>query len=149
MIGTINKNYGKSIPEQFDDWSKIKAAYRFLSNERVEESEILSGHFSTTKKCMKQSTGPILILHDRSEFSYKRKKPEDIGFISKKKKLSPINREMPQHITVCGILMHASLAVTQSGLPLGLTSTRFWTRNVFKQTKQMRRHINLTRVPIG
>ncbi len=49
---------------------------------------------------------------------------------------------------VCGILMHASLAVTSEGLPLGLTSTRYWSRKVFKNTNQMKRKINQTRLPI-
>jgi hypothetical protein len=44
--------------------------------------------------------------------------------------------------------MHASLAVTSEGLPLGLTSTRFWSRKVFKGTEQLKRHINPTRIPI-
>ena len=34
--------------------------------------------------------------------------------------------------TVCGILMHSSLAVTPEGLPLGLAAITFWTRKKFK-----------------
>ena len=36
--------------------------------------------------------------------------------------------------TVCGLLMHASLAVTAEGLPLGLAAVKFWTRKKFKGT---------------
>jgi hypothetical protein len=36
---------GQTIPFACQDWSSTKAAYRFLSNERVSEQEILSGHF--------------------------------------------------------------------------------------------------------
>ncbi len=53
-----------------------------------------------------------------------------------------------QHFTVCGILMHSSLAVTTDGLPLGLTAIKFWTRNKFKGTNALKRKINPTRVPI-
>jgi hypothetical protein len=44
--------------------------------------------------------------------------------------------------------MHSSLAVTTDGLPLGLTAVKFWTREKFKGTRALKRHINPTRVPI-
>jgi hypothetical protein len=52
-----------------------------------------------------------------------------------------------QH-TVCGLLMHASLAVTAEGLPLGLAAVKFWTRKKFKGTAALKRKVNPTRVPI-
>ncbi|MFN7097363.1 MAG: IS4 family transposase [Gammaproteobacteria bacterium] len=148
VVSSMNKNFGKTIPEIFNDWSEVKGAYRFLSNERVDESEILHSHFLNTQNRIEASEAPILLLHDTSEFSYKRKKPEEIGFISKKK-LKSAGRDMPQHISVCGILMHASLAITQEGLPLGLTATKFWSRKVFKNTNEIKRHINPTRIPVN
>jgi hypothetical protein len=54
----------------------------------------------------------------------------------------------PQQYTVCGMLMHGSLAVTPEGLPLGLAAIKFWSRKKFKGTKELKRHINPTRVPI-
>ena len=50
--------------------------------------------------------------------------------------------------TVCGLLMHASLAVTTDGLPLGLSAVKFWSRQKFKGTAALKRKINPTRVPI-
>ena len=50
--------------------------------------------------------------------------------------------------TVCGLLMHSSLAVTTAGLPLGLAAIKFWTRKKFKGTAALKRKINPTRVPI-
>ena len=44
--------------------------------------------------------------------------------------------------------MHASLAVTPEGLPLGLSSVKFWTRKKFKGSNRLKRKINPTRVPI-
>ena len=52
-----------------------------------------------------------------------------------------------QHV-ICGMLMHASLAVTPEGLPLGLTAAKFWSREKFKGTKALARKVNPTRVPI-
>jgi hypothetical protein len=44
--------------------------------------------------------------------------------------------------------MHASLAVTAEGLPLGLAAIKFWTRSKFKGTNALKRKVNPTRVPI-
>lgn len=51
-------------------------------------------------------------------------------------------------VTLCGVLMHSSLAVTLGGAPLGLTAAKFWTRTKFKGTWTLKRHVNPTRVPI-
>ncbi len=50
--------------------------------------------------------------------------------------------------TVCGILMHSSLALTTEGLPLGLAAIKFWKRKKFKGTAALKKKINPTRVPI-
>ena len=39
---------GQSIPMAFQDWCNTKAAYRFLSNPKVTEQDILGGHFECT-----------------------------------------------------------------------------------------------------
>jgi hypothetical protein len=50
--------------------------------------------------------------------------------------------------TVCGILMHSSLAVTTEALPLGLASVKFWSRKKFKGVAALKKKVNLTRIPI-
>ena len=58
--------------------------------------------------------------------------------------------------TVCGILMHSSLALTTDGVPLGLTAIKLWTRKKFKGTNALKgrgtgggKHsVNTTRIPI-
>jgi hypothetical protein len=39
-----------AIERTCQDWTNTKAAYRFLSNRRVNESAILAGHFQATKE---------------------------------------------------------------------------------------------------
>ena len=73
---------GESIPLACQDWAGTKAAYRFFSNERVSEEEILRGHFDATRHRFAVSDGPILVLHDTTEFSWRRKRPEAVGFPS-------------------------------------------------------------------
>ncbi|WP_349253271.1 transposase DNA-binding-containing protein [Bradyrhizobium sp. CB3481] len=40
---------GQSIPLVCQDWTNTKAAYRFFSNERINEADILCGHFEATR----------------------------------------------------------------------------------------------------
>jgi hypothetical protein len=53
-----------------------------------------------------------------------------------------------QKHVVSGLLMHASLAITPEGLPLGPTAAKFLSRSKFKGTRALKRKINPTRVPI-
>jgi hypothetical protein len=87
----------------------------------------------------------VLILHDTTEFTYSRNDVASVGILHKNL-IGPKSRG--RHYTVCGILMHSSLAVTTEGLPLGLAAIKFWTRSKFKGTNALKRKINPTRVPI-
>ena len=49
--------------------ASTKAAYRFFSNERVDEKEILSGHFQATRDRFHATDGLVLVLHDTTTFS--------------------------------------------------------------------------------
>lgn len=148
LLKQIGGDIGQSIPMVCQDWANTKAAYRFFSNERVSEADILSGHFKTTRERIATVKAPILILHDTTEFTYKREHPELIGMT----KRIPNGRRgldgKPQSHAACGILMHSSLAVTLDGLPLGLGAVKFWTRKKFRGVAALRREINLTRIPI-
>jgi hypothetical protein len=77
--------------------------------------------------------GPVLVLHDTTEFSYKRESADAIGITKSINSGRDKTGRLRAH-TVCGILMHSSLAVTTEGLPLGLTAIKFWTRKKFKGT---------------
>ncbi|NWK94644.1 IS4 family transposase [Sphingobium lactosutens] len=143
MAGAV----GGPIPLACQDWANTKAAYRFLSNSDVSEGKILQGHFQSTALRVAAVEGPILVLQDTTEFSYERKKPEQVGAIG----YAPSKREtvgIVRRHTICGLLMHSSLVVTTEGLPLGLAAIKFWSRSKFKGSSALKRHINPTRVPI-
>lgn len=124
-----------------------EGACRFFANEHVEEADILSGHFAATRARYDDCRSPILLIQDTAEFSYQRANTSAIGLI----KSVNSGRDKDgrwRHHTVCGMLMHSSLAVTVEGLPLGLAAVKFWTRKKFKGTAQLKKKINPTRVPI-
>jgi len=122
---------GRSIPMTCQDWCNTKAAYRFFSNPKVNEQDILSGHFEATRCRFTASRGHVLILQDTTDFSYQRERPELIGSMHKvSSRKDHSGRSLMR--TVCGILMHSSLAVTPQGVPLGLAAVKFWMRKKFK-----------------
>lgn len=147
LVGQLATRLGQTIPLACQDWTNTKAAYRFLSNGRVNEMAILAGHFQATRARFAATDGPILVLHDTTEFSYTRESKEAIGILYKSCGRKDKDGRPRLH-TVCGILMHSSLAVTAEGLPLGLAALKFWTRSKFKGTNALKRKINPTRVPI-
>jgi hypothetical protein len=147
LLHQLGGNIGGTIPLACQDWANAKAAYRFLSNDDVDEHTILAGHFRATRDRAQASTGPLLILQDTTEFSYKRKEQEKVGFTGKTNTGKDEAGRWRMH-TVCGILMHSSLAVTTDGLPLGLCAIKFWSRQKFKGTNALKKKVNPTRIPI-
>jgi hypothetical protein len=147
LAADLSEGIGESIPMACQDWAGTKAAYRFFSNDRVSETEILSGHFQSTRDRFHATPGTMLVLHDTTEFSFQRESTRSIGKTGLS--CSGTGKDgRPRLHTVCGILMHSSLVVTLEGLPLGIAATKFWTRKKFKGCKALKKRINPTRVPI-
>jgi hypothetical protein len=138
LLTQIGSAMGQSIPLVCQDWANTKAAYRFFSNDRVSETDILAGHFQSTLDRAAGGDGLVLVLHDTTEFSYQRQKSEAIG-ITKSVNSGRDKAACLRSHTICGILMHSSLAVTVEGVPLGLAAVKFWTRKKFKGTGRLKR----------
>jgi hypothetical protein len=79
LLQQLSSSPGDSIPLVCQDWANTKAAYRFLDNDRVNEAEILAGHFHATRDRASATSGPILVMHDTTEFTYKREDIEAVG----------------------------------------------------------------------
>ena len=156
LIERLSDGLGRSIPLACRDWAATKAAYRFLDNDRVSEAEILAGHFEATRDRFATTHGPILVLHDTTEFSFTRNDTKAIGQTHRVGSGHKDKAGRQRMHTVCGILMHSSLAVTTQDLPLGLAAIKLWTRKKFKGTNALKgkgveggKHsVNFTRIPI-
>ena len=98
LLGQLWNNIGQSIPLACQDWSNTKAAYRFLSNDKVKEEGILKGHFESTKtRVQANDSSWILVLQDTTEFSYNRKEAGKIGWT----KLFNHNRDLYKKCGIC------------------------------------------------
>lgn len=147
LLGLFSDHIGGSIPWASQDWANTKAAYRFFSNSRIREEQILGGHFQATRDRIRACGALQLMLHDATEFTFHRKDTAPVGIVTKSY-MRKDKKGRPLHYTVCGIMMHSSLAVTTAGLPLGLAAIKFWTRAEFQGCNALKKHINPTRVPI-
>jgi hypothetical protein len=147
VLGQLAENIGASIPLASQDWANTKAAYRFFSNSRISEEQILGGHFQATRERIEACGAWMLVMHDTTEFTFHRSDVAPVGILHKSY-MRKDKKGRPLHYTVCGILMHSSLVVTTDGLPLGLAAIKFWTRDEFKGCNALKRKINPTRVPI-
>ena len=59
LVAQIGSAMGQSIPLVCQDWANTKAAYRFFSNDRVSEADILAGHFQSTCERAVATDGPF------------------------------------------------------------------------------------------
>ena len=115
ILDTLQARPQVSIPQACQSPAEVEAAYRFLESERVHVAAI---DCSTYQETLKRAMGNKVILaaQDTTTYNYSTQK--------KIKGLGPIDEKKTQ-----GALMHSALAITTSGLSLGLLDRRFWTRD--------------------
>src|SRR4051812_10883125 len=120
LLEQLGGAMGASLPLACQDWAATKAAYRFFANDRVSEAQILAGHFRSTQHRFTATDGVILVLQDTTEFTFQRERAEAVGITYRVNSGQDEAGRFRMH-TICGLLMHSSLAVTTEGLPLGLS----------------------------
>jgi hypothetical protein len=147
LLRQLAAGVGAGIPQACGDWAAVKAAYRFLANGRVSEAEILGGHLAATRGRFEACPGVVLLVQDTTEFTYRRVSVAAIG-VTKSVNSGRDAKGRWRHHTLCGVLQHTSLAVTEDGVPLGITALKVWTRSKFRGTAALKRSVNPTRVPI-
>jgi len=82
LLELFSDKVGAPTPWACQDWANTKAAYRFFDNDRIDEAQILSGHFAATRERFQAArSSPVLVLHDTTEFIYHREDPESIGLV--------------------------------------------------------------------
>ena len=55
LVEQMESGFGESIPL---DWANTKAAYRFFSNDRMSEEDILRGHFGRDSAPVRRQRWP-------------------------------------------------------------------------------------------
>lgn len=106
------------INEACGDWASTQAAYRLFDNPKASPEAILEPHIRQTLKRIAGQEGPVLVIQDTVFFSYGTH-PKTCG-------LGPIGKS--NNAGERGLIMHNALALSSSGVPLGLLSQRIWAR---------------------
>jgi len=146
LLEQFSRKVGAPTPWACQDWANTKAAYRFFDNDRIDEAQILAGHFAATRERFQSArSSAVLVLHDTTEFIYHREDPDSIGLVHRAPNRNKRSREPP----TCGVLMHSSLVATPEGQPLGLAAIKFWSRKAFQRAPDGKLRTDRTQIPIA
>jgi len=104
-----------SIPAACGGWAETQAAYRFLAQDEVEWSDILTPHIACTKERM-QLHKVVLCLQDTTELNFNGQEIAGLG---------PLSYEAQR-----GLYVHPTYAVSLSREPLGVLDAWMWAREL-------------------
>jgi Transposase DNA-binding/Transposase Tn5 dimerisation domain len=106
-----------SVPQASGDWAATKAAYRFWDNPRVDPDDIRAAHRHSTLLRLPGSHDEVLLaIQDTTSFDFTgHPDTTGLGYLAHSKR--------------SGFWLHSVLAVTATGVPLGLIDQRTWTRD--------------------
>lgn len=115
-----------SLPQACVDWASQRAAYRFFDNEAVDPG-VLSAALgrATAARCVGEAR--VLVVQDTTSLDYTRHR-------------ATTNLGVLEHTERRGILLHSCLAVSESGVPLGLLDVQPWLREPGAEPNADRRH---------
>ena len=74
---------GGSLPQKLNNPKDLKAFYRLVRRDEVTHEAILTAHRKVTQNKIRQTRGPVLVIHDATELDYSKhlSLEEDLGQI--------------------------------------------------------------------
>jgi hypothetical protein len=129
LVEDFFKQVGTSVPQLCNgSGTKMKGAYRFFSNPKINMETILKSHTEATIERVRENK-VVLAVQDTTSLNYTTH--------PKTKGLGPIMESRRESL---GFLLHGTMAFTPQGIPLGLLDARCWTRNPDEIGKGKQRH---------
>lgn len=137
IVEDLAAHPAQSVPQACEDWAATKGAYRFWDNEQVEAAAIRRAHIEKTlARCQGQEL--ILAIQDTTDVDDStHAATTGRGHWQGKR----TKGKLPQ-----GLKVHAVLATSQEGVPLGLLFQHVWVREeetVAEEEQVHRRHQNI------
>jgi Transposase DNA-binding/Transposase Tn5 dimerisation domain len=126
MIERLAEQCERSVPQAFGSWAEVKGAYRLWENSRVEWQAILAPHRDQIVR--RAAEHPVVLaIQDTTEINLtSRPATTGLGYLG---------------ASYCrGLLLHTCLAVTPSGLVLGVLDQQIWARPPSTLGKSKQRH---------
>jgi hypothetical protein len=122
----LARNPGLSFPEAMGSEGQLEGLYRFLNNDEVTFETVHAPHAERTRsRCLAHEQ--VLVLHDTTVLKFNGDR-EGLGRIH-------------EAGGARGFLLHASLAVTPTRLPLGVLRAETWARTTPTRTDRNKRHM--------
>lgn len=114
VLASLSIDPQASINASFEHWTDTLAAYRLFDNDAVTSEAILKPHFEATLARINEHP-VVLILQDTTELDFTKHPPKDAGCLNKANRF--------------GFYDHTHLAVTPTGLPLGVVGAEVFSRS--------------------
>ncbi len=114
IIESLSANPEASCNSACNGWSDTLAAYRFFDNKLVKPEDILGPHVEATKRRIREQA-VVLVAQDTTELDYTDHPPVDARCLNRESRL--------------GLYDHTHLAVTPSGLSLGVVGVEYFDRD--------------------
>jgi hypothetical protein len=132
IASRLSRFPGKPLMQVFGDWGQSKGLYRFIENRRVGIEMIGHPLFENgSKNC--RGHHEIIVVGDTTTLSFPRTEI--------RKEFGPTN-DNPH---TKGMFLHTALALSGSGVPLGILDQKAWMRKVEVRDEKE----DLKKVPIG
>lgn len=129
IITDFSQNPTASIPEFCGEWAATQATYHYCDNQAVSREAIVAAHRQATLSRIEAGAYlRILAVQDTTEYNFSTH-PATAG-------LGPLDNPK-----VTGFFVHSTLAVTETGLPLGLLAQALWVRSADDPPKDKHRPI--------
>ncbi len=133
VCNDLGRSLGSSIPQAMQDRSSMKAAYGFFKHEKVGVDKLLHAHVGVHQAGRAGVCRQTLLMpQDTTELDYTGKRPA--------KEFGPLN-----YVRKRGCLLHTSMIVSASGVPIGL----FKQSSVVRRDADFGKRHNRKREPIG
>lgn len=130
ILEQITEKPHSTVPQAIEGQHQVKACYRFWDNKKVKPDKILKHHVLETIEVASQEK-IILIPQDTSDLDFSNlKRTKGLGYLENK--------------YLQGIKVHTALAISESGLPLGILWQKQWTRPNEEYGKKAKRNLKPT-----
>ncbi len=121
IVSDLAAQPNESVPQASRDNAAMQGTYEFWGNRRIEASQIIAAHTTSTIERIKEHQ-VVLALQDKTELDLgKRQRTRGIGAIGNQ--------------GAKGLHLHTVLAVSESGVPLGLLEEKMWAREKGRKGK--------------
>ena len=114
LLERLGDQPGRSIPAACRGEAEVDAAYRFLGNPKVTPAKLLAPHRAATLRRM-AAEAVVVVAQDTTEIDLTRPARVVGGPLSDDRR--------------CGVLSHTLLALTPTGVPVGVLADRTWARD--------------------